>query len=130
MSSSPLEYLQHMLDEVDYLVERSRGLSREQFIEDPTLQRAFVRSLEILGEATKKLPGDFKRAHPDVEWRAMAGMRDHLIHGYFGVDYEIVWDVVSGKIPGLRRTLRDLVAEQLRRSGASEGGVDESGKSS
>lgn len=59
---------------------------------DETLRRAFVRSLEITGEATKKVPDDFRAAFPDVEWRAMAGMRDRLIHDYFGVDFELVWD--------------------------------------
>jgi uncharacterized protein with HEPN domain len=55
-----------------------------------TLQRAFVRSLEIIGEATKQIPEDFRRAHPGIDWRGMAGMRDRLIHGYFGVDVRCV----------------------------------------
>lgn len=61
-----------------------------------------MRSLEIIGEATKKVPDDFRATHPDVEWRAMAGMRDVLIHDYFGVDLELVWDVVRNRVPLLR----------------------------
>ena len=66
--------------EADYLIERGAGLSYEQFAADATLRRVFVRSLEIIGEAAKKVPDDFRVSHPAVEWRAMAGMRDRLIH--------------------------------------------------
>lgn len=99
MSFEPREYLRHILAEVEYLLESSRDLSRERFLADETLKRAFVRSLEIIGEATKKLPKDFRAAHSQAEWRAMAGMRDRLIHGYFGVDYDLVWDVVDTRLP-------------------------------
>lgn len=102
MSFEPRDYLRHILVEADYLVGRSEGLSFEAFAADETLRRAFVRSLEIVGEAAKKVPEEFRAAHPIVEWRAMAGMRDVLIHDYFGVDFELVWDVVRNRIPELR----------------------------
>jgi len=66
-------------------------------LDDETLKRAFVRSIEIIGEAVKKIPSDFKQKYSHIEWRTMAGMRDKLIHDYFGIDYEIVWDVVTNK---------------------------------
>lgn len=109
MSFEPLEYLRHILAETDYLVGRSHGLSPETFAADETLCRAFVRSLEVIGEATKKLPEDYRARHPQVEWRAMTGMRDRLIHAYFGVDYFLVWDVVAHKIPELRRQIAQLL---------------------
>ena len=90
MSTSSLAYLRHILNETQYLVEQAQGLDREEFLWDETLQRAFVRSLEVIGEATKQLPDDLKQKYGHVEWRAMAGTRDRLIHGYFGVDYEVV----------------------------------------
>jgi uncharacterized protein with HEPN domain len=108
-SSLPIEYLQHILAEADYVVEHSADLSREEFLTDETLKRAFVRSIEIIGEATKHVSDDFRKQHPEFEWRAMAGMRDRLIHGYFGVDYELVWDVAVNKIPLLRDQLADLL---------------------
>lgn len=111
MSSSPIEYLQHMLAEAEYLIAQSADLERDEFIADETLKRAFVRSIEVIGEATRHVADDFRQQHPSIEWRAMAGMRDRLIHGYFGVDYELVWDVVVNKIPHLRDTLRRLVAQ-------------------
>jgi uncharacterized protein with HEPN domain len=102
MSFESRDYLRHILIEADYLVERSAGLSYDVFVADETLRRAFVRSLEIIGEAAKRVSEDFRTQHPMVEWRAMAGMRDRLIHDYFGVDFELVWDVVHRRIPELR----------------------------
>ena len=87
MSPSPLEYLRHILDETKYLAGQTNVLSQEQFLNDETAKRAFVRSLEIIGEAAKKVPLQMKQRYPDVEWRAMAGMRDRVVHRYFGVDY-------------------------------------------
>jgi uncharacterized protein with HEPN domain len=97
MSASMRPYLQHIHTETQYLLDRMQGLEKETFLHDETLKRAFVRSLEIIGEAVKQLPNDFKQRYSHLEWRAMAGMRDRLIHGYFGVDYDIVWDAVINK---------------------------------
>ena len=109
MSFEPREYLRHILTETDYLIGRSTGLSLQSFETDETLRRAFARSLEVIGEAAKKLPDDYRTRHPQVEWRAMTGMRDRLIHSYFGVDYLLVWDVVTRKIPELRRQIAELL---------------------
>jgi uncharacterized protein with HEPN domain len=76
---------------------------------DETLRRAFVRSLEIIGEAAKQVADSFRSRYPTIEWRAMAGMRDRLIHDYFGVDYELVWDVVHKRIPELRGQIASIL---------------------
>src|SRR5690606_28960679 len=99
MSKDPIEYLKHISDECKYIISVSNELSFEAFLENETLKRAIVRSLEIIGEATKKIPADFKVKWNAIQWKNMAGMRDRLIHDYMGVNYSIVWDVVKNKIP-------------------------------
>lgn len=101
MSKEPIEFLKHIADECSYLLSISNGLSKDAFLDDETLKRAVVRSLEIIGEATKKIPADFKVKWDAIQWKNMAGMRDRLIHDYIGVNYSIVWDVLINKIPDL-----------------------------
>jgi len=112
MSLSPLEYLRHILEEAAYLETQANLLTQEQFQANETAKRAFVRSIEIIGEAAKKVSADFRQRYPHVEWRAMTGMRDRLIHAYFGVDYDIVWDVAVNKAPALRRQIEQILHKE------------------
>ena len=110
MSRSPLDYLQPILDECRFiLLAVPEQTLIEDFFSDEEKKRAIVRSLEIIGEATKNIPIDFKLKHASIEWKKMSGMRDRLIHDYFGVDYYIVWDVVRNKIPGLKTSIELIV---------------------
>ena len=111
MPGSPLERLRHIRDECAYLSRRITGLQREEFLHNEDLKRAFVRSLEIIGEATKQTPADFRAQHPELPWRLMAGMRDRLIHDYGGVDYEIVWQTATEDVPGLLEKLEPLLGD-------------------
>ena len=95
MSLDELAYVRHMLDEARYLEGAAANLGRTAFLADPTLQRAFVRSLEIMGEAAKHISEPFRARHPSIPWRAMDGMRDRMIHDYLGEDCEIGWNVVK-----------------------------------
>jgi len=111
MSPSATEYLSHILDECDYLSREAQPLSYRDFLADETHKRAFVRSIEIIGEATKKLPSRICEAAPEIEWKSIAGMRDRLVHDYFGVDYEVVWDAVVNRIPELRAAVERLLSD-------------------
>ena len=112
MSISVLPYLRHILTEIRFLIDFSAGIENEVFLQDEVLRRAFVRSLEIIGEAARHVPDEFRRSHDEVSWTNMVGMRDRLIHGYFGIDYEIVWDVITNIIPNLHDDIERLIRSE------------------
>jgi uncharacterized protein with HEPN domain len=109
MSKEPIDYLKHIADECEYIISVSGELTKEELVEDETLKRAIVRSLEIIGEATKKIPADFKVKWNTIQWKNMAGMRDRLIHDYIGINYSIVWDVIKNKIPELNSQVQEIL---------------------
>ena len=110
MSKDPIEFLKHIQDECLFIRSRvGSDLSKSEFLDDETLKRAVVRSLEIIGEATKNIPADFKAQHETIRWKEMAGMRDRLIHDYMGVNYMIVWDVIANKIPDLLHQVNQVI---------------------
>lgn len=113
MSPSLLDFLRHILHECDYLLQLKQGRDRSELLDDPTKSRAIVRSLEVIGEAVKKLPAEVRVKYPQVDWADIAGMRDVLIHHYFGVDYDIVWDVLENGIPELRNELERILDRKV-----------------
>ncbi|CAN0600615.1 unnamed protein product [Ectocarpus sp. 12 AP-2014] len=112
MSKSPIDYLLHILDECKYLTSNPyHQLSLKQFQSDETLKRAATRSLEIIGEATKNLSSSFRADNPHVPWKNMSGMRDRLIHDYMGINYRLVWDVITNLIPQLHLQIKEIIAK-------------------
>ncbi len=111
MSKEPIEYLRHIQDECLYIISVTENISYKNFLDDETLKRAVVRSLEIIGEATKKIPSDFKVRWNSIQWKNMAGMRDRLIHDYIGVNYSIVWDVMKNKIPDIHKQITEFLKD-------------------
>jgi uncharacterized protein with HEPN domain len=101
-----------MLEEIDFVIGHTDGHTLETFIADEVLRRAVLRSLEILGEATKNLSEGLRAAHPEVEWSRIAGLRDVLIHQYFGVSWRIVWNIIQTKLPVLQEQLEAILREQ------------------
>ncbi|MCZ3366912.1 MULTISPECIES: DUF86 domain-containing protein [Methanobacterium] len=98
-------FLRHILDEIEFLEEVFPINSSKELLSDPVIQRASVRSLEIIGEAVKNLSNNFKADNSQIEWKEIAGMRDKLIHRYFSVDLDIVYEVLMNRLPELKVTV-------------------------
>lgn len=111
MLPSNIELLKHILDELNFVLSNTKGKDKLQVIDDPTLSRAIIRSLEIIGEASSKLDSAFKSLHPHVEWRKISDTRNRLIHNYFGVDYDIVWDIIISKLPILHDEINKIISK-------------------
>ncbi len=105
MRKDPEVFLAHILESIDLVEGYSEGKTLEEFIESPQLQDAIIRRIEIIGEAVKNLPEDFRRDYPEIAWQKIAGMRDVLIHQYFGADLALTWDVVQSDIPDLKQDI-------------------------
>lgn len=104
-----LVYLQHILDSIKWIESYVSDISQEQFLVDHLVQDAVIRQIEIIGEASKKLSNSLKQKYPNTPWKDIAGMRDKLIHGYFGVDIEAVWVTVENDIPVLKEQIINIL---------------------
>jgi uncharacterized protein with HEPN domain len=104
------DYLDDILPAIVDVEEFIRGIHYETFAEDKKTVNAVIRSLEVLGEATKSIPISFRQKHPDIPWSKMAGMRDVLIHDYMGVDLKTVWKVAQERLPELKPLLEKLIS--------------------
>jgi len=109
MLASNLELVQHILVETAFILNHTENKTKDEVVNDEVLCRAVVRSIEIIGEASKKIDDEFKSIHHQIEWKKIAGTRDKLIHDYFGIDYDIVWDILENKIPDLDHFLRQII---------------------
>jgi uncharacterized protein with HEPN domain len=112
MYPSQVEFLQHILAECVYLLTESKSNTAGEFLQNERLKRAVCRSLEIIGEASVKIVPAFKLKYPLVPWREMGDIRNKIIHHYFGVDYDIVWDTVTNNIPPLKESIELLIEQE------------------
>lgn len=101
-------YLSDIIGSINRIERYTNNMSFQDFIDNELVQDGVVRNLEIIGEAVKKVPDNIKRQKTDIEWKKIAGLRDVLIHDYFGVDVVIVWDIIKNKIPVLKKNILDL----------------------
>ncbi len=93
---------------MDFLTENCAAIELQNLMGDEILSRACLKSLEIIGEASRNISADLKKAHPEIPWRQMTGMRNKLVHHYFGVDWEIVDDVLKNELPDLRSNIKQI----------------------
>ena len=115
MKDDFLDYVEDILDAMDKVDILLAGVTFEQFESDFRIHYAVVRALEIMGEATKRLPSSLRDQYPDIPWRGMAGMRDRIIHGCDVVDMEIVWNTVQEVIPAVRPLLQQILIDSGRK---------------
>jgi uncharacterized protein with HEPN domain len=109
MSKRPVDLLLNdMLDAIDRVEQYTQGMSFDAFSNDQKSIDAVVRNLEIIGEAANRLPDDFKERHSSVEWYKVVGLRNRIIHEYFGIDLQIIWQIVHADLPALRQTLSQI----------------------
>lgn len=112
-------YLEDILGAVDKIRRYTHRLSKESFAGDDKTLDAVVRNLEVIGEAVKQLPAEVRAREPGIDWQKIAGLRDVLIHQYFGIDLDILWDIVQNKLPPLETAVRALAQDHDRRLGSS-----------
>ncbi len=111
MWESNIELVRHIFDECEFIITHTSEKKSDQVIQDKVLLKALERSIEIIGEASKKIDEEFKSKYAHIEWRKMAGTRDHLIHHYFGIDYDILWDIIENKISELHHSIKEILDE-------------------
>ena len=104
-------YFRDILEAIRKIKRYTENINFKEFADNELIQDGVVRNLEIIGEAVKNIPEDVKRDNPDVEWRKIAGLRDILIHAYFGIDVEVVWDIVKNKVPKLKEKVENILSK-------------------
>ena len=111
MKKENLIFIKHILEAIELIEVSTKNFNKSKFDADKDVRDATIRRLEIIGEAAKNLTGKFKNNYKNIEWKKISGMRDKLIHHYFGVDIERVWNVVKYDIPKLKKEINYILEE-------------------
>jgi len=105
-------YLKDILDAIESIEKFVEGMNFEEFMKDDKTTSAVIRKFEIIGEATKQIPDEVRQKYPEILWKEMAGMRDKLIHFYFGIDYKLVWESIKKRIPVVKPLVREIMERE------------------
>ena len=114
MNKDYMVFITHILESMEKIKSFCGEISKEEFFKDEKLQEAVIRKLEIIGEAVKNLPNNLKKKYLHIEWMKIAGMRDKLIHHYFGINLGIVWDVIKEDLPKLKENIENILVEEKK----------------
>jgi uncharacterized protein with HEPN domain len=101
-------FIEHIIESIKLIETYTHEIAKEEFLSSHDIQDKVFRRLEIIGEAAKNLPEEFRKSHPEIEWKKMAGLRDVLIHSYFGIDLELAWKVIEKDIPDLKNKISKI----------------------
>lgn len=112
MSREPRLFLEDILESCAKILRYTEGMDFARFTADEKTRDAVVRNLTVIGEAVKNLPADIRQRYPEVEWRKIAGLRDIVVHEYFGVDADILWDIVKNRIPALLEKIENILKNE------------------
>lgn len=111
MKKDFIQYISDMLESANKGISFVKGFTLNKFREDEKTQFALIRAIEIIGEASKKVPQDVKNQYSEIPWREVGGMRDKLIHDYFGVNVDVVWKTAKEDLPALKKLLKNILKE-------------------
>jgi uncharacterized protein with HEPN domain len=109
MKKDPKIFLHHILESISEIEKYTKDISEDEFVRSTQVQDAVIRRLEIIGEAAKNIPGEIKEKYDSIPWKKITGSRDVLIHDYFEVDIEAVWDTATKDIPKLKRNIKKIL---------------------
>lgn len=110
MNKDPQIFLKHILESIEWIEKDTKEMSKDDFLKNVPIQDAVVRRIEIIGEAIRNLPSDLKNENKDVSWQDIMDMRNKIIHEYFGVDLELVWEVVKKDTPELKEKVEKILS--------------------
>ena len=113
MSRDVSLYLQDIKEACQKVIAYTENVSKNDFFRGEMVFDATMRNLEVIGEAIKQIPVSFRVRYPDIEWRKIAGLRDIVIHHYFGIDPEIIWDIIQNKVPELLTQIQAILANEI-----------------
>ena len=111
MNKDPLIFIRHMVESMTFIESFSKGLTKEHLAQDELKQSAIIRKIEIVGEAAKNLPKEYISKHPSIPWKDIIGMRDKIIHHYFDIDLDIVWQVITVDLPDVKKKLNQILRD-------------------
>ena len=112
MKKEPLVFVEHILESIKDVESFIRGVPKKSFMKNKEKQSAVVRQIEIIGEASKNIPENFKDKYSHISWKEIIGARDKIIHHYFGIDLEIVWEIITINLPELKKQVEEILDKE------------------